>query len=30
MIQAPLSQDDAMIFYAFARYLEQDNELPVI
>lgn len=29
-MQPPLSQDDAMTFYAFARYLEKDNELPVI
>lgn len=26
----PLSQDDTMIFYAFVRYLEKDNGLPVI
>ena len=29
-VTGTLSQDDAMIFYAFARYLEKDNELPVI
>lgn len=30
MLTGTLGQDDAMIFYAFARYLEKDNELPVI
>ena len=29
-VTGTLSQDDAMIFYVFARYLEKDNELPVI